>query len=205
MNRLIVYVCLVFGMLFLSSGCAYKAGYNPTYLPDENPEHVSSKSVLLIMADEDENFTFTGSPTSLTGSTTTVTLPLGFILKEVSEEILEDRFSGGVDFSNEYKEAYRYDVSFQPSFKHFEFRFNQLKNFGFAITPEVNLEVLVTFLDNSGGQIFSKLYNTGYISGEPYMISGSPAEEVSQVLHEGLYKVLKQSFDDAESELLGRY
>ena len=111
-------------LLLMQSGCAYKAGYNPTYIPDENPEYFSSENVLLFMEDEEEKFVFTGNPTSLTGSATTLTLPLGFIIKEVSEEVLEDRFSGGVGFSNDIKENLKYEVIFHPSLKRFEFRFN---------------------------------------------------------------------------------
>lgn len=200
-----VHILIIISAVLLLSSCAYNAGYNPTYLPDDPPEQLSSNEILLLMDDEEEEFVFSGSPTSLTGGATTLTMPLGAILKEVAEEILEDRFAGGVEFSNTLKTADPYILAFHPCFKHFEFRYNQLKNFGFAITPEVNFSLQVEFVDKEGNKLFSKLYETGYVSGDTYMISGSPGEEVNQILHETLYKVLKESFIDARSEVVRYY
>lgn len=200
-----IHILIIIAAVFLLSSCAYNAGYNPTYLPDDPPEQLSSNEILLLMDDEEEEFVFSGSPTSLTGGTTTLTLPLGAILKEVAEEILEDRFAGGVEFSNTMKTSDSYVLTFHPCFKHFEFRYNQLKNFGFAITPEVNFNLQVEFVDKQGNKLFSKLYETGYVSGDTYMISGSPGEEVNQILHETLYEMLKESFIDARSEIVSYY
>ena len=90
-----IHILIIISSVFLLSSCAYNAGYNPTYLPDDPPEQLSSNEILLLMDDEEEEFIFSGSPTSLTGGATTLTIPLGTILKEVAEEILEDRFAGG--------------------------------------------------------------------------------------------------------------
>ena len=200
-----IHILIIIAAIFLLSSCAYYAGYNPTYLPDDPPEQLSSHEVLLLMDDEEEEFVFSGSPTSLTGGGTSLTLPLGAILKEVAEEILEDRFAGGVEFSNTIKTDDPYILAFHPCFKHFEFRYNQLKNFGFAITPEVNFDLQVEFVDKDGIKLFSKIYETGYVSGDTYMISGSPGEEVNQILHKTLYEVLKESFIDARSEIVSYY
>lgn len=200
-----ILILIIIAALFFLSSCAYNAGYNPTYLPDDPPEQLSSHEILLLMDDEEEEFVFSGSPTSLTGAATTLTIPLGTILKEVSEEILEDRFAGGVEFSNNLKTDEPYELIFHPCIKHFEFRFNQLKNLGFAITPEVNFTLQVEFIDKNGNKLFSKIYQTGYVSGDTYLISGSPAEEVSQILHKTVYQVLKDSFSDARSEIVSYY
>ena len=95
------------------------------------------------MEDEEESFVYSGSPSSFTGSGTTLTIPLGFVLREVAEEILEDRFSGGTDFANEFKSNEGYKIALHPCIKHFDYRFNQLKNIGFAITPEVEVDIQV--------------------------------------------------------------
>jgi hypothetical protein len=205
MKTNLIRLLFIFSLVFALSSCAYKAGYNPTYLPDEKPDPLSSHEILLLMDDEEEGFVFTGSPTSLTGGATTLELPLGAILKEVAEEILADRFAGGVEFSNTMETTEPHELAFHPCFKHFEFRYNQLKNFGFAITPEVNFKLEVEFVDKEGSTLFSKVYETGYVSGETYMISGSPGEEVSQILHQTLYEVLKESFIDARSAVVAHY
>ena len=86
MKTNVMRLIFILSAAFLLSSCAFKAGYNPTYLPDEEPEPLSSHEILLLMEDEEEEFVFTGSPTSLTGGATTLELPLGAILKEVAEE-----------------------------------------------------------------------------------------------------------------------
>jgi len=68
-----IHTLIIIAAIFLLSSCAYNAGYNPTYLPDDPPVRLSSHEVLLLMDDEEE-FVFSGSPTSLTGGATTLTL-----------------------------------------------------------------------------------------------------------------------------------
>jgi hypothetical protein len=189
---------LVFGVLYLFvSGCSYNVGYNPNYVPDEEPEHLSADEVILIMDEVDEEYVFLGKPTSMTGGGTTLEVPLGFILKEVSEEILEDRFSGGVDFANEFTPGEQYLFALNPEITGFEYRYNQLKNAGFAITPEVDLDLRVNILDREGTSIFNKTYNADYVSGESYILSGSPHEKINELIHTRIYELLEQSFDDA--------
>lgn len=186
----------------LSSACAYQAGYNPTYIPDEEPEYISADEVLLVIPDEVEDFVYSGSPSSLTGGGTTLTIPLGVILKEVSEEILEDRFSGKVGFANEFRAGEQYRLALEPRIKRFDYKYNQLKNLGFAITPEVELDLDVTILDAQGQAIYQQLYESGRVSGDTYFISGSPSEKVNQTIHRVLYDLLERSFADARPAVL---
>jgi len=186
----------------LSSACAYQAGYNPTYIPDEEPEYISADEVLLVIPDEVEGFVYSGSPSSFTGGGTTLTIPLGVILKEVSEEILEDRFSGKVGFANEFRAGEQYRLALEPRIKRFDYKYNQLKNLGFAITPEVELDLDVTILDAQGQAIYQQLYESGRVSGDTYFISGSPSEKVNQTIHRVLYDLLERSFADARPAVL---
>ena len=188
--------------LWLVSGCAYQAGYNPTYLPAEEPEYISADEVLLVMPDEVEDFVYSGSPSSFTGSATSLTIPLGVILKEVSEEILEDRFSGTVGFASEFMTGGPYRLGLEPRIKRFEYRYSQLKNLGFAITPEVELDLDVNILDASGQTIFEHSYESGRVSGDTYLISGSPSEKINQTIHRVLYDLLERSFADARPAVL---
>ena len=47
------------------SGCAYQVGYEPTYLPDEEPDYISADEVLLVMPEEVENYEYSGGPSQL--------------------------------------------------------------------------------------------------------------------------------------------
>lgn len=188
--------------LWLVSGCAYQAGYNPTYVPDEEPEYVSADEVLLVMPDEVEDFVYSGNPSSFTGAATTLTIPLGAILKAVSQEILEDRFSGAVGFANEFQAGEPYRLALEPRIRRFDYKYNQLKNLGFAITPEVELDLDVTILDAQGQAIFQQLYESGRVSGDTYILSGSPSEKINQTIHRTLYDLLEKSFADARPAVL---
>ena len=188
--------------LLLSSGCAYQAGYNPTYIPDEEPEYISADEVLLVMPDEVEDFVYSGSPSSFTGGGTTLTIPLGVILKEVSEEILEDRFSGRVDFANQFRAGEQYQLALVPRITRFDYKYNQLKNLGFAITPEVELDLEVKILGADGEKIFQHSYESGRVSGDTYFLSGSPSEKINQTIHRALYDLLELSFADARPVVL---
>jgi hypothetical protein len=188
--------------LLMVSGCAYQAGYNPTYIPDEEPEYISADEVLLVMPDEVEDFVYSGSPATFTGSATTLTIPLGTILKQVSEEILEDRFSGRIGFANAFVADNDYRLALAPTITRFEYRYSQLKNLGFAITPEVELDLAVKVLDGAGETIFQQQYESGRVSGDTYVLSGSPSEKINQTIHRTLYDLLEKSFADARPAVL---
>lgn len=197
-------VTTVCTILFLVSACSHTGGYNPAYIPDDEPEYLSADEVLLLMPKEEESYVFSGNPSSFTGSATKLTIPLGIVLKEVSEEILEDRFSGGVDFANSFTGKKGYKVVLHPSIRRFDYKYNQLKNLGFAVTPEIEVDLLVKILDQKGDSIFSQLYESGVVSGDTYVISGSPGEKVTALVHKTLYDLLEQSFADARPVVIER-
>jgi hypothetical protein len=188
--------------VLLLGGCAYQAGYNPTYIPDEEPDYISSDEVLLVMADEDEDYVYTGSPSSFTGGGTSLSIPLGTITKEVAEEILEDRFSGRVGFANEFLPEEGYRLALKPRIRRFDYKYNSLKNLGFAITPEVDIDLRVTILDSNGQVIFDEVYQSGRTAGDTYIVSGSPSEKVNEALHRTLYQLFEESFADARPIVL---
>ena len=195
---------LVSSVILLLSGCAYQAGYNPTYIPDEEPDYISADEVLLVMADEDEEFIYTGSPSSFTGGGTTLSIPLGAITREVAEEILEDRFSGRVGFANDFLHGEGYRLALKPRVQRFDYKYNSLKNLGFAITPEVEIDLRVTILDSTGQRIFDEVYQSGRVSGDTYFVSGSPSEKVNETLHRALYDLFEESFADARPIVIDR-
>ena len=193
---------LVILLLSFLVGCSFQAGYNPTYVPDEEPEYISADEVLLLMPDEVEDFVYSGSPKSFSGSGTNLTIPIGVVLKEVAVEILEDRFSGRVQFSSEFEADRGYKLALAPSVRRFEYYYNQLKNIGFAITPEVEVDLKIQILDAEGAPIFDEIYESGRVSGDTYMISGSPSEKINKTLHKTIYDLLVQSFADARPIVL---
>lgn len=139
----------------LGTGCSYKAGYNVTYLPELPTIARHDGKVLIYMTQEDVQWVYSGNPTSFTGSASTLTLPLGNITKLVAERAFSEHFSQ-VQASTTLDDAARYLVAVQPRVQKFEYAYNSLQNLGFAITPEVWLDLHVRAFDNQGTEIFEK-------------------------------------------------
>jgi hypothetical protein len=140
---------IVLTMTFLGTACSYKAGYNVTYMP-KSPETVLNEGMVLIyMTQEEEGQIFTGSPTSITGGATTLSLPLGNITKQIAEHIFSQHFSQ-VRTSNTMTNTAMYVVTIRPTVQEFEYAYNSLQNLGFAITPEVEVSLHVEVFDANG-------------------------------------------------------
>ena len=185
-------------MAFLAACSSYQIGVNPAYIPDEAPEFLSADQVLLLMSDEEENYVYTGSASSFKGGSEELTVPLGKILREVSEEILEDRFSGGISFSNDFASSSEYLVTLHPSIAGFSYGYYQLRNLGLWITPQVEVSLNVEILDAAGQSIFEKGYESGTVIGDGYFQSFSAPEKINNLLHQTIYNLLEQSFIDAK-------
>lgn len=74
--------------------------------------------------------------------------------------------------------------------------FPQLKNLGFAITPEVRVTMRMTLLDSTGKDLHEKDYDSGVVSGSSYMISGRPVERVNKLAHEVVYDLMCRAASD---------
>jgi len=105
------------------------------------------------------------------------------------------------ELANELPEPSPYKLMVNPRVQHFEYAYNQLKNLGFAITPEVKIDLDVTFYDQSGNEMLKKTYDSGIRSGSSYMVSGAPSEKINQAIHETLYDLLDQAAKEIINQL----
>jgi hypothetical protein len=187
--------------LMLLSGCAYNVGYNSTYLPAEQTHQKTPGKVLIYMPDKDANWVFKGHPTSFTGGGTTLTIPLGDITRQIAVRAFSNEFTS-VTAADMIKNQADYTMVVQPRVKHFEYAYNQLKNLGFAITPETRVDLSVKASDSQGRTIIDKVYQSGKIEGETYMASASPAEKVNAAVHKTLWKLMNDAIADIKTRLL---
>ena len=194
--KLIVRFSALFAMVLLVSGCAYNVGYNSSYLPPASLVGKVEQSALVVMTTEQEQWIYTGNPTSFTGSATTLTVPLGNITKQVALSVFSKHFKE-VGFANNMESISAYRIVANPNVQHFEYAYNQLKNLGFAITPEVKLELHVTLFNAEEEKLLDKIYSSGKVEGDSYILTGSPEEKINQALHKTLYQLMNQAAEDA--------
>lgn len=187
--------------LLLLSGCAFNAGYNPSYLPRDAVRLGLNGKSLVVISEADAQWQFSGKPTSFTGGGTTLTLPMGEITKQVALKVFGSAFTGGADFRSDAAGAEGYRLIVKPKVNKFSYAYNQLKNLGFAITPIVDMELGVELLAPDGTQLLVKTYGTGPTEGSTYAISGQPAEKINQILHLHLFKLMTDAALDAKNVL----
>lgn len=182
--------------VLLVSGCSYNVGFNSSYLPPGGIAGKHDGKVLVVMSQQEQDWVYSGHPTSFTASATTLSVPLGNITKQVAIEVFSRHFAE-VDTATALPGNGQYTLVVNPRIKHFEYAYNQLKNLGFAITPEIKLDLDVTLLDDNGRKLMEKTYSSGLKEGESYVMSGSPHEQINQALHQALYAHMTQAAQDA--------
>jgi hypothetical protein len=192
---------LLLAASLLLAGCSFNAGYNPSYLPMQPMGLGIPGKSLVVLDTGDASWTYSGKPTSFTGSGTTLTLPLGEITRQVALKVFGAAFKDGADFRNAAGDATGYRLIVKPKITRFTYAYNQLKNLGFAVTPQANLDLHVTLVSPDGKTLLDKDYASGLTEGGSYVLSGKPAEKVNQILHQTLFKLMTDAALDAKTAL----
>lgn len=185
----------------LLAGCAFNAGYNPAYLPQEPLRMGINGKSLVVLSEADAQWSYSGHPTSFTGGGTTLTLPIGEITKQVALRVFGAAFKDGADYHASVENASGYRLIVKPKVNKFTYAYNQLKNLGFAITPTVDIELHVMLVSPDGSTLLDKTYGSGPTEGASYMVSGQPAEKINQILHQHLFKLMTDAAQDAKIAL----
>lgn len=189
--------------LVVLGGCTMATGYRPDFV---QPRAVSADEridgkVLLVTTAEDDQYIYSGHPTSFTASATTLTVPLGFMTRQIAEQVFAEVCTQGVEHGTAADDGYLAVV--RPKVTRFEYGYPQLKNLGFAITPEARVDLNVKLLGADGQPLLDKDYSTGTREGRSYMVSGSPQDKVSKLAHQGLYDLLREAALDIARYLRG--
>lgn len=187
-------------------GCSSVGSYNPAYLAAaRRPAAIQvDGKVLIVTAPQDDAFIYSGNPTSFTGSATTLTLPLGSMVRETAAAAFADTFKSGADAAPAVKDPARYVVIVAPRLSTFTYEYNQLKNAGFAITPTAVVNVDVRVLDATGATRWQRSYASGPVEGPSYMLNTSPGEEINKVAHKALYDMFSKAAADIAREVVSR-
>jgi hypothetical protein len=173
---------------------AYRADYVPDK-PVADTDRISGK-ILVYTTQSDDDRLITAGATSFTGGGMKLTTPIGIMSREIALKVFSKVASDGADASHDLSNASRYTVVLRPQVQDFTHGFPQLKNLGFAITPEVRVSMRMTVLDSAGKDLLEKDYDSGVVSGSSYMFSGKPVERVNKLAHEQLYELMRRAASD---------
>lgn len=184
------------------TGCTYKVGYNPSYLPGPAGLQPIDGTAAVMISQEDEDSRFAGKPTSFTGSGTTLEVPTGLIVREIALSVFGEVFREGVKLERRLPEEHQYRAIITPHLGYIRYAYNQAKNLGFAITPQVELRLEVSVLDPSGNEILRREYSSGLIDGETYMINLSPQEAINKTIHITLHNLMIQAAEEVSATIL---
>ena len=142
LNRVLHFLSLsILG--FLLVGCAFKGQYQPKLLSQQlSLIEAKFDGQALVLTDSKEDLKlYQQGPSSLTGAATSLSINVGGYLKDISVEVFSRLFKEGAIHSNNENESGEYVVIIKPEILNYDWRFNQLKNLGFAITPEYHLSI----------------------------------------------------------------
>jgi hypothetical protein len=196
--KVFIRVSALLGAMLLFSGCAASIAYRADYVPDKpiaETDRISGRVLVYTTRNDDERL-ITAGATSFTGGGLKLTTPIGMMTREIALKVFSKVASDGADASNDLVNVSRYTIVLRPEAKDFSHGFPQLKNLGFAITPEVRISIRMDILDSGGKVVLEKDYDSGVVSGKSYMISGSPTERINHLAHETLYDLMIRAADD---------
>lgn len=202
--------CAAGAAAFLLAACSYEVGFEPSYVPDEAPQFIADAKVLVVMPMEQQEFVYSGPPDSTTGDFTTLTVPLGAIVKDIAEDVFTSCFSEGVEVATQRPTEGDYVVAIEGDIPDFVYRYTKIIEQGFDeadtdswIIPEVDISFNARAYDRRGNEILAKTYDSGVTAGESYRVTSRPSERINETLHATLHALMVQLAEDIKPLLVG--
>jgi hypothetical protein len=202
---------LLVGLITLC-GCTAQGLYESQYLEKVTPPYLAENKVVVLMHAHDQEYTFTGKPTSEIGENITLTMPIGSILREVTANTFRSYFMYGVVFTDKLLPDLRYTVAIEPEIRNFAYRYDRrIEGDVFdvrpnsdggpaqplsTITPSIRFELALTAYDASNKVLLKKTYESGWVAGESYIVTSRPHERVNATFHKALQAVMAKVADD---------
>lgn len=198
-------------LLVVLAACSYQAGYNPGYVPAERPQYIAQGQLLIVLPEEQQNFVYRGKAASWVGSDSTLTLPLGTIMKEVATQVFTSCFAKGVTFADKRSPGSGYVLALEGDLEKFLYSYSRVIDTGFSegnpeswIVPEVEIAFDARAYDTSDALVLNKTYDSGIRAGRSYMVSAKPAERINEALHATLHDLMLQVAADVRPLLSGK-
>lgn len=175
------------------AACTSTIAYNPNYVSAGLASPAVTGAAAVVMTRQDQEQSVTAHPTSYTGSATSITAPVGVIIREAALQVFGKAFSQGAMAA----EAPTLGVfGIKLKLDDFTYKYDQLSTLGFEIKPKVTVALTVEAISPSGAVIFSKRYErSDYLVGA-YVIAAKPEEKINEALHRALAEIFRDVVDD---------
>jgi len=195
---------LVFASVF--SGCAFEVEYVPDYVPIVAPTYLAETQLVVLMGDEDARYDYEGRPESFVGQAITLTIPIGAIMREIIASVFRSHFNYGVLFTQRPEPDLRYIVAIEPEIRDFSYRYDRVTEPGVLemratddgyeavpvtiITPSIQFELALKVFNASGQIVMEKVYPSGLVAGESYVVTSRPHERINATFHAALQQIM---------------
>jgi|TARA_B110000503_G_C7154195_1_gene416564 hypothetical protein len=192
-------------LILILQACSYNASFRQDFVPITPSISLSQKldgKGLIVMSSLEENYIYSDNPASFTGGGTKLTLPLGLIVKQISMTVFDSIFSKGVYFSNSSADTSGYLIVIKPDIRIDNYKYDQLENLGFAVTPKVSISANIEVQDNNNSVIFTKDYSYIDLKAPAYLFAASPDEKVNELIHQAIHKIMLESLSDIRNNLI---
>jgi hypothetical protein len=193
----------------LLGACAYEIGYRAEYVPPEAPSYVAQGKLLIVMPEEQREFVYEGPPSSSTGDFTTLTVPIGSMVQDIATQVFDQCFAYGVEFVDDTADRDDYVLALEGDLQDFVYSYTKIIDEGFDerdtetwIVPEVDISFAVKAHNRSGSTVLDKVYDSGIVAGESYMVTAKPAERINRTLHATLHALMLQLAADVRPLLI---
>jgi hypothetical protein len=202
----------IFFAVALIAGCTAQGRFEAEYLTPVAAPYLAEAKIVVLMHDHDQQYTFSGKPTSQIGENITLTMPIGSILREVSADVFRSYFMYGTVFTEALSPNLIYTVAVEPEIRNFSYSYDRsLEGDVFdlrrtedgvaaeplsVITPSIQFELAVRAYDATGKVLSEKTYQSGVVQGESYMVTSRPHERINATFHKALEQVMLKVADD---------
>ena len=203
----------------LLGGCAAEVVFDPEYVSPAEPSYLAEAEIVVLMHDHDLEYVYDGTADSLVGQSTSLTMPIGDIMREISAHVFQSCFMFGVVFTEELVPNMRYVIAIEPEIRDFSYRFDRRIEEGFVdvtptddgfaetpfstIIPSVQFEVGLTAYNSFGDVVLENTYQSGRVAGESYVISNRPYELINATFHTALQDIMLTVAEDIRPLLVG--
>lgn len=146
-----------------------------------------------------------------TGDYTTLVVPIGNIVQEIASHVFGECFAYGVEVADSREGHDDYVLAIEGDMQQFMYAYDRIIDAGFNAeradvwtVPEVRIAFAVKAYDRAGEQVLDKVYDSGVIAGEEYLVTSKPAERINRVLHATLHDLMLQLVADVRPLLMER-